>query len=89
MSRSLIVLLTIALGLGAGKAVAQMSSTQRPLPPPPVNRLEPPLDPGTIQPQPAPRETFGQKVTRCQHYGATHGVPPGEIGQYTRECVNN
>jgi hypothetical protein len=37
----------------------------------------------------APRtNNFGDKVERCIHYGGTQGVRPGDIPQYTRECVN-
>jgi hypothetical protein len=34
-------------------------------------------------------DTFPDRATNCVHYGTAAGVPPGEIGQFTRNCVNN
>jgi hypothetical protein len=34
-------------------------------------------------------ESFGDRATNCVHYGTAAGVRPGEIGQFTRDCVNN
>jgi len=86
MKRLAIVLLSV-LALSAG-AVAQTVTTPdaqgqmvRPLPPPPAS---PPQ-----QPNAPPRlDTFGDKASRCVHYGTSIGVKPGQIGQYTRDCVN-
>ena len=63
-------------------AQVQTPSGLKPLPPP----QQPPAvtQPGAPPPKP---ESFGDKVTRCLHYGATQGVQPGDLGQYTRECA--
>ena len=51
----------------------------------------PPPPPTNPQPRGAPPkvDTFGDKVTRCLHYGGTIGLPPGQRDAYTRACVNN
>ena len=33
-------------------------------------------------------DSFGDRATRCMHAGAAAGVPPGEIGTFTRDCAN-
>lgn len=33
-------------------------------------------------------ESFGDRATRCMHYGTAAGVSPGEIGAFTRDCAN-
>ena len=53
-----------------------------PLPPPPTTN---PPQPGA-QPK---LDTFGDKVIRCQHYGAVQGLPAGSRDAYTRGCANN
>ena len=35
------------------------------------------------------RPSFSDRAVSCAHQGAAIGVPPGSIGQYTRECVNS
>jgi hypothetical protein len=83
MIRFLAIGLFLAAGMTA--ATAQISlqypRVQQPAPPPP-----PVIVPGAVQP-PASK-SFGDKVVRCMHYGSTQGVRPGDIPQYTRECVN-
>ena len=44
----------------------------------------PQLGPGT----PA-RPSFSDRATNCMHQGTAIGVPPGAIGEYTRECANS
>lgn len=34
-------------------------------------------------------DSFPDRATNCVHYGTAAGVQPGEIGQFTRNCVNN
>ncbi len=34
-------------------------------------------------------ESAGDRATRCLHYGTAAGVSPGDIGAFTRSCVNN
>lgn len=35
------------------------------------------------------RETHNTRSSRCAHQGAAIGIPPGEMGEYIGECVNN
>jgi hypothetical protein len=37
----------------------------------------------------SPRETFGDRTTRCLHYGATQGLTGGDLAAYSRSCANN
>jgi hypothetical protein len=74
----------------AGAATAQV--TQPPLPG--TTTVPPPLPPaplsGTPPPGAPPRlDTFQDRAVRCQHHGLAHGVSPGQIGQYTRDCVHS
>jgi hypothetical protein len=56
----------------------------------PVTTMPPPVYQAPRLPNAPPRlDTFQDKATRCVHYGASQGVQPGQIGQYTRECVNS
>jgi hypothetical protein len=36
-----------------------------------------------------PNDSFGDRATNCVHFGTAAGVGSGEIGQFTRDCVNN
>ncbi len=38
---------------------------------------------------PAPKklDTFGDKVTRCIHYGGAAGVSGEQMGEFSRECA--
>ncbi len=58
----------------------------KPLPPP-----APPASQAAPADRNAPRklDSFGDKATRCLHYGGTQGVQPGDLGQYTRECLHS
>ena len=65
-------------------AVAQqIPGAPNPIPPPPPPLVGPQL-PGA----PPRLDTFGDKVQRCMLHGGVSGVPAGEIGTYTRQCVN-
>jgi hypothetical protein len=33
-------------------------------------------------------DSFPDRAANCVHYGTAAGVQPGEIGQFTRNCVN-
>ena len=33
--------------------------------------------------------SFSDRAISCVHQGGAIGVPPGAMGEYTRECVNN
>ena len=35
------------------------------------------------------RPSFSDRALSCTHQAGAIGVPPGSIGQYTRECVNS
>jgi hypothetical protein len=72
-----------------GAAAAQTVMVPDPQGGPTVRTLPPP-PPATPQPPNAPPrlDTFGDKASRCVHYGTSIGVKPGQIGQYTRDCVN-
>jgi hypothetical protein len=68
----------------AAQAPTQIPGTPGPIPPPPAS-------PQSVAPPTpnAPRkiESFGDRAARCVHHGTAFGVPPGRIGQYTRECA--
>jgi hypothetical protein len=54
-----------------------------PLPPPPtINALQSPNSPPKL-------DTFGDKVTRCLHFGASQGLQAGARDAYSRACANN
>ena len=78
-----------AAGLFAAAAAAAMAQpipgAPNPIPPPPPPPLAAPQLPGA----PPKLDTFGDKVSRCMHHGGSSGVPAGEIGTYTRQCVNS
>jgi hypothetical protein len=81
-------LLFIAVGMLAlaGGAAAQTSrqvpGTNIIIPPPP-----PPPQPVPTPGAPPKIDSFGDRAARCVHHGTAFGVPPGQIGQYTRECA--
>lgn len=43
--------------------------------------------PAMTPPRPA-GQTFQDRAANCVHAGSAAGVPPGQIGAYTRSCVN-
>jgi hypothetical protein len=43
--------------------------------------------PAVTPPRP-PGQSFHDRAVNCVHYGTSQGVPPGQIGAYTRDCVN-
>jgi hypothetical protein len=84
------VAIGLVLAAGVTAAAAQISPQfPQTLPPSPPSRplLPPTVSPGPAQP-PQSNNSFGDKAARCMNYGATQGVRPGDIPQYTRECVN-
>jgi hypothetical protein len=61
-----------------------------PLPPP---KIEAPRIPQLDAPQhydyrPAPRASFGDRVSRCLDEAAAAGVKPGRRAAYSRNCAN-
>lgn len=84
--------MTIALGLALGLATS--ASAQSTVPGtfgPVITTMPPPVYENAPRLPNAPKrlDTFPDKATRCVHYGTSQGVQPGQIGQYTRECVNS
>ncbi len=72
--------------IAPGLAVPQsMSPPSQPRSPQLVPRASgPPVE----VPRVGRNNSFGDRATRCMHYGTAAGVPPGEIGAFTRDCVN-
>jgi hypothetical protein len=78
-------LAVVAFALMVAPVLAQpIPGAPNPIPPPPRPLVGPKL-PGS----PAKLDTFGDKVLRCMHHGGSSGVPAGQIGRYTRQCVNS
>lgn len=71
-------------------APAPFGPTVPPLPPPPPPVVNP-ISPNSLNtPNSQPRlDTFGDKVTRCLHYGGTQGLTGGDLSAYSRACANN
>jgi hypothetical protein len=62
-------------------------------PPPPPPRIEVPVAPqiDTLPQQnyaPAPRPSFGERISKCLDDAAAIGVPPSERSDYSRSCAN-
>jgi hypothetical protein len=53
-----------------------------PLPPQPTVNPQPPGSPPRL-------DTYGDKATRCLHFGASHGLQAGARDAYSRACANN
>jgi hypothetical protein len=100
MRKFLIVLSSaVALALSAGGTFAQVippgTQFNPPLtqaPPPP--RIEVPRVPRMDElPSrnyvPAPRPSFGEKITTCLQEGAAAGLAPGERDAHARACANS
>lgn len=51
-------------------------------------RLVPRRDRPPVEVPLGKNDSFGDRATRCMHYGGAAGVPAGEIGSFTRECAN-
>jgi hypothetical protein len=68
-----------------------------PAPPQYMQPSSPSRSPAVVQrrrgpPVEVPRgrnDSFGDRATNCVHFGTAAGVGSGEIGQFTRDCVNN
>ncbi len=64
-----------------------------PPPPPPPPKIEPPVIPQMDAPlrqnyAPAPRPSFGDRISRCLDEGAANGLGPNERAAYSRSCAN-
>lgn len=56
--------------------------TPSPLPPRSPNSINAPISQPNV-------DTFGDRVTRCLHYGAGQGLTGGDLSAYSRACANN
>ncbi|WP_370098990.1 hypothetical protein [Bradyrhizobium yuanmingense] len=61
--------------------------------PPPPPKIEVPKVPQFDAPprynyQPLPRNSFGDRVTKCLHDAAAAGLGPADRGTYARSCAN-
>jgi hypothetical protein len=61
-------------------------------PPPPPPRIEAPVVPQMDAPprqsyQPAPRPSFGDRISRCLDDAAAGGLDPAERAAYSRACA--
>lgn len=64
--------------------------TVAPLPPPPPPIVNPVLPNSLNSPNSQPKlDTFGDRATRCLHYGGTQGLTGGDLSAYSRACANN
>jgi hypothetical protein len=62
-------------------------------PPPPPPRIEAPVVPqmDALPPQnyaPAPRPSFGERISKCLDDAAASGLGPNERAAYSRTCAN-
>jgi hypothetical protein len=65
-----------------------------PPPPPPPPKIEVPVVPKmdalpSYNFLPAPRPSFGDKITTCLQEGAAAGLGPGDREVYSRSCANS
>ena len=74
--------------LGGAPAVPQAPTVAGPSQAVPPNLVQRPAGPPVEIPGHRPGDSFSNRATRCMHYGSAAGVPPGEIGQFTRQCAN-
>jgi hypothetical protein len=101
MKRSIAAFLLAVTLFGASTASAQIiippggSKFNPPLPaPPPSPKIEVPVVPQmdalpSHNYLPAPRPSFGDKITNCLEEGAAGGLGPGEREEYSRSCANS
>jgi hypothetical protein len=99
--RSTAVCLLAVMLFGMDAASAQIiippggSQFNPPLPPPPPSpRIEVPVVPKLDAPPsynylPAPRPSFGDRITTCLQEGAASGLGPSDREVYSRNCANS
>ncbi len=101
MKRLSIIACAVAAALiAADAALAQVpippggSQFNPPLPPPPPSpKIEVPVVPQMDSPPrhsylPAPRPSFGDRITTCLSDGAAVGLGPSDREAYSRNCAN-
>ena len=89
-----IAIAVLALVAASTAAASAQTQSQNPIyvpgQPAPVPAPPPPPPSNPQPPGAQPRlDTFGDRVIRCQHYGGTLGLPPGQSDAYVRGCANN
>jgi hypothetical protein len=101
MKRSIAAFLLAVTLFGACTASAQIvippggSKFNPPLPaPPPSPKIEVPVVPQmdalpSHNYLPAPRPSFGDKITNCLEEGAAGGLGPSGREEYSRSCANS
>jgi hypothetical protein len=99
--RSIAAGLFVAVLIGFSTASAQItippggSQFNPPLPPPPPSpRITVPVVPQmdalpSYNYVPAPRPSFGEKITTCLQEGAAAGLGPSDREVYSRACANS
>ena len=99
--RSIATGLLVAMFIGVSAASAQIiippggSQFNPPLPsPPPSPKITVPVVPQMDAPPsynylPAPRPSFGDKITTCLQEGAAAGLGPSDREVYSRACANS
>ncbi len=88
-ARSVVIGFVLAGGVVSAVAQTTLPNTQIPGVPPP-QPLQVPRSgaPPVVIPGHGPKDSFSDRVTRCIHYGTAAGVPPGEIGAFSRRCAD-
>jgi hypothetical protein len=86
--------LVFSIWLIAGPLAGAANAQIQPIVPGSPGTIPPPPPPaplsGTPPPGAPPRlDTFQDKAARCVHHGSSFGVPPGQIGEYTRNCIHS
>ncbi len=82
-------------------APALAQNNQNNMGPPPYTQVAPLAPPPQPTPSPLPPnlsnspnsqpkiDSFGDRTTRCLHYGATQVLTGGDLSAYSRSCANN
>jgi hypothetical protein len=83
---TIIVIMSVALILpGLAQNTVTVPGVLAPVPMPPAPMANVPQPPGS----PPKLDTYSDRVSRCVHFGAVQGLPPGSRDAYTRACANN
>jgi hypothetical protein len=96
-----IIICAVALALSLGGAASAQQFlppgssqfTPPPLPPLPPPKIAPPVIPQMDAPiqynyAPAPRPSFGDRISTCLDQAAASGLGPNERATYSRSCAN-
>jgi hypothetical protein len=95
LSSVLLVLALVAVGEARAQSTLPGSSqfNPPPPPPPPPPKIEVPKIPqlGVVPSQnykPIPRNSYGDRFSKCLDAAAAAGMSPGDRGTYARGCAN-